>query len=184
MHSTMSPPASNSGLRPFDPAQDEPATCKTAAPPPHAYLQSRRYPTRRLKNVYFEYCARSGRAREWPHLTLPPDLHSVFHNQPWGLRCGCAVSIRSSKGPEIRFWHLVTMACAHVHGFCESPYQPHGRGCTQSDMFFVLFQRWKNDFKGFPRKSLLSTVHTEQTVFTAKTHLESKCIICQRLLDA
>ena len=66
-----------------------------------------------------------------------PDRRSTFHNPRAALRCGCAVSIRSSKGPEIRFWYFVTMACAQVQGFCESPYQPHGQGCTQLDMFFM-----------------------------------------------
>jgi len=36
------------------------------------------------------------------------------------------MSIRSSMGPEMRFWYLVTKAGSHVHAFCVSLSQPHG----------------------------------------------------------
>ena len=47
-------------------------------------------------------------------LILLPLIFSYPHAV---LRCGCAVSILSSSGPEIRFWYLVTIAGAGVELF-------------------------------------------------------------------
>ena len=57
------------------------------------------------------------------------------------------MSMRSSSGPEIRFWYLVTTAEAHVQGFCVSPKYPQGQGYTQFDILFVFGKWQKADIK-------------------------------------
>jgi hypothetical protein len=59
------------------------------------------------------------------------------------------MSILSRIEPEIRFWYLITTAGAHPHAFCGSENQPHGQGCTQWDMFFLLGKEQRGDFEGF-----------------------------------
>jgi hypothetical protein len=58
------------------------------------------------------------------------------------------ISILSSKGPEIRFWYLVTTAGAHPQAFCGSLNQPQGQGYTQSDIFFLHAKTHQGDFEG------------------------------------
>ena len=46
---------------------------------------------------------------------------------------GARAGVRSSRGPESRFWYLLIMAGEQVHSRTESPYQPHGQGYSQSN---------------------------------------------------
>jgi hypothetical protein len=77
---------------------------KTAGSPRRAYLHYKQYQmTRSSRSAYFGYLLQSAPAPEGIRLIHQLDPRSVFHTPRVEPRCGFAVSMRSSSGPEIRF---------------------------------------------------------------------------------
>jgi hypothetical protein len=66
------------------------------------------------------------------------------------------MSIRSSSGPDSRFWYLVTADGAQVQGLSASLYQPHGQGYPQSNIFFFRDEGEKGSFAWLSQSQLTS----------------------------
>ena len=66
------------------------------------------------------------------------------------------MSIRSNRGPEIRFWYFVTADGAQVQGLMGSFSQPQGKGWTQSDRVFVFSNSPKDYCEVFPARAKMS----------------------------
>jgi len=47
------------------------------------------------------------------------------------------ISIRSSSGPDMRFWYFVTMPAEQVQGLVGLPKNPQGQSYTQSWLFLM-----------------------------------------------
>jgi hypothetical protein len=87
-------------------------------------------------------------------------IHARDFDPAKTMRDNVWMSILSSKGPEIRFWYFVTTAGANPQAFCGSLNHPHGQGCTQSNSFFLLYRKQKDDFESVPERPNVKSIYS------------------------